>query len=71
MSRQKAMHAKAREFFVGQRVMLRNLQDGPKWVPGVVVGQQGPLSYVVQTTGGEVWNVMSTRLKKWGTLEVC
>ena len=58
VSRQKAMHdvhAKAREFLVGQRVMLRNLRDGPKWVPGVVVGRQGPLSYVVQTTGGEVW----------------
>ena len=34
-SRQKAMHdvhAKAREFLVG---LLRNLRDGPKWVPGV------------------------------------
>ena len=72
--RQKAMHvlAKAREFLVGQRVVLRNLRDGPKWVPGVVVGRQGPLSYVVQTTGGEkCGKVMSTRLKKWVTLEVC
>jgi hypothetical protein len=49
------VHAKAREFLVGQRVRVRNLRDGPKWVPGVVVGRQGPLSYVVQTTGGEVW----------------
>ena len=58
LSRQKAMHdvhAKAREFLVGQQVILLNLWDGPKWVPGVVVGRQGPLSYVVQTTGGEVW----------------
>ena len=58
VSRQKAMHdvhAKAKEFLGGQRVMLRNLRDGPKWVSGVVVGRQGPLSYVVQTTGGEVW----------------
>ena len=62
------LHAKAREFLVGQRVMLRNLRDGPKWVPGVVIGRQGPLSYVVQNTGGEV---MLTRLEKWGILEVC
>ena len=58
VARQKAMHdvhAKAREFLVGQQVVLRNLRDGPKWVPGMVVGRQGPLSYVVQTTGGEVW----------------
>ena len=44
------VHAK-----VGPQVMLHNLRDGPKWVPGVVVGRQGPLSYVVQTTEGEVW----------------
>eukprot|EP00731_Ephydatia_muelleri_P006059 Em0003g307a len=58
VSRQKAvhdLHAKAREFLVGQRVMLRNLRDGPKWVPGVMIGRQGPLSYVVQNTGGKVW----------------
>ena len=38
--RQKAMHdvhAKARDFLVDQQVMLLNLRDGPKWVPGVVV----------------------------------
>ena len=39
----------------GRQVMLCNLQDGSKWVPGVVVERQGPLSYVVQTTSGEVW----------------
>ena len=58
VSRQTAMHdvhAKAREFLVGQLVRVCNLRDGPKWVPRVVVGRQGPLSYVVQTTGGEVW----------------
>ena len=49
------VHAKAREFLVGQQVMLRNLCEGPSWVPGVVVGRQGPLYYVVQTTGGEAW----------------
>ena len=40
VARKKAMHdvhAKAREFLVGQQVMLRNLRDGPKWILGVVV----------------------------------
>ena len=60
------MHAKAREFLVGQQVMLHNLWDGPKWVPGVVVGRQGPLSYVVQTTGGEVWNHHVDQIRKVG-----
>ena len=66
---QKAMHdvhAKAREFLVGQQVMLRNLHDGPKWVPGVVVGRQGPPSYVVQTTSGEVWKRHVDQIGKVG-----
>lgn len=74
VSRQKSMHdvhAKARELLVGQQVMLCNLRDGQKWVPGVVVVRQRPLSYVVQTTGGTEGNVMPTRLEKKVILEVC
>ena len=73
VSRQKAMrdvHAKAREILVGQQVMLHNLRDGPKWVPGVVVGRQGP-SAVLCCANCWWRNVMSTRLEKWVTLEVC
>ena len=30
-------HSHSQEFFVGQNVMARNLRDGPRWVPGVVM----------------------------------
>ena len=29
-------HAKDREFIVGERVMVRNLRPGPKWIVGIV-----------------------------------
>ena len=73
VSRQKAMHdmhAKAREFLVGQRVMLHNLRDGPKWVPGVVIGRQGPCLMLCKLLEEKCGNVMSTRWEKWGALEV-
>ena len=45
---------KAREFQVGQRVLVRNVRDGPKWVLGEVCGMTGPLSYEV-SVGDQVW----------------
>jgi len=44
-----------RQFFVGQRVMARNLQPGPKWIPGTVIERNGPLSYLVKVRGEQVW----------------
>lgn len=43
------------EFFVGQRVLVRNLRDGPRWLQGTVIERKGPLSYLVQLTSGTVW----------------
>ena len=48
-------HSRRREFFVGQRVMARNLRDGPRWVLGTVVERRGPLSYLVQVATGVLW----------------
>ena len=31
------------------------MQDGPPWVPGVVVKVLGPLSFVIQVQGGQRW----------------
>ena len=30
-------HAKTREWFVGQRVMVRNARPGPNWVPATIL----------------------------------
>ena len=40
---------------MGQRVMARNLRDGPRWVLGTVVERRGPLSYLVQVATGVLW----------------
>ena len=40
---------------IGQRVMVRNLRPGPTWIPGTIVGRNGPLSYVVRVKGEQVW----------------
>ena len=47
---------KARSFRESQPVMVRNLrQSGSKWIPGTVLKQTGPLSYVVRTESGLAW----------------
>ena len=49
-------HAKARHFQEGQNVMVRDFHPSkPKWVPGKVIKQTGPLSYVVNVGIGLDW----------------
>ena len=53
-SEQKKQHdkkVKERKFVVGQRVIARNYGTGSKWKPGVIVRQNGPLSYLVKVEG--------------------
>ena len=45
-------HVKPRSLSSGQSVMIRNFRPGPKWVPGTVVRQLGPLSYLVALANG-------------------
>ena len=37
------------------RVLVRNLRDGPHWLQGTIIERKGPLSYLVQLTSGAVW----------------
>ena len=48
-------HARSRELYMGQSVMVRNLRPGAPWVPGVIVRKLGPLSYQVQVNSGQLW----------------
>ena len=48
-------HCRQREFFVGQRVMVRNLRPGLQWIPGTVIERKGPLTYLVQVAEGRIW----------------
>ena len=43
-------HSKSREFEVGQSVLVRNLREGPKWLPGTIVEKTGPVSYRVEVS---------------------
>ena len=47
-------HSKYREFDIGQSVLVRNLRDGAKWIPGTIVERTGPVSYRVQVSD-QVW----------------
>ena len=48
-------HCRNRELMIGQRVMVCNLRPGPTWIPGTIIERSGPLSYVVQVKGEQVW----------------
>ena len=57
-AQQKSNHDNAlteRVFEIGQSVMVRNYREGSKWVPGVIIENTGPVSYVVKTSDGLVW----------------
>jgi len=47
-------HSKFRMFTNGQSVLVRNLRGEPKWLPGHIVEQTGPVSYRVQV-GDYLW----------------
>ena len=48
-------HARAKDLTVGQLVMVRNFRQGPRWIPGTVVKQNGPLTYLVKVRETQVW----------------
>lgn len=48
-------HCRERQFVLGQKVWVRNMREGPCWIPGVIVGIQGPVSYQIRVTSGAVW----------------
>ena len=35
--------------------MVCNSRPGDKWVPGTILECTGPLSYLVQVSGGQTW----------------
>lgn len=44
-------HAQDRSFVMGQKVLVRNWQEGPRWVKGVVVKHFGAVQYEVDIGG--------------------
>ena len=57
-SQQKSSHDRRHarsQWFVGQRVMARNLRPGPDWVPATILEVKGPVTYLVETDDKQVW----------------
>ena len=63
-------HSQDQELMIRQRVMARNLRPEPKRIPGTTVGRNGPLSYVVQVAGEQVWKRHTEQLREVGDTPV-
>lgn len=50
------IHAKARSFKVGDKVLVRDYGRGEKWRPGVVSAETGLVSYTVDVGSSQRWS---------------
>ena len=57
-------HCKARQFVIGDQVMVRNYAGTPRWLPGQVTSILGPVSYQVSLTDGRSWRRHQDQLLK-------
>ena len=49
-------HARLRMLEPGQHVMVRDKRPNtPTWIPGVIVQQRGPLTFLVDVEQGQLW----------------
>lgn len=58
---------KHRESNVGQNIMYRNYNNGPRWLPGKVISKGGPSSYRVEAADGAIVNRHIDQLIKTAT----
>ena len=68
-AQQKTDHDKrvhVHSFIVGEKVMVKNFRPGPKWLPGTITQQDGPLSFTVCTESGQLWKRHSDHIKPLG-----
>ena len=56
-------HARSRSLEAGQPVMVKNLLSGDSWIPGVVLKQLGPVSFLVDVGEGRTWKRHLDHLK--------
>ena len=49
------LHAKYREFYPGDSVLIKDLRKDKTWWPGTVVERSAPKSYVTVLSDGRVW----------------
>ena len=56
-------HAHSRSLEAGQPVMVKNMRPGDNWIPGVVLKQSGPVSFLVDVGEGRTWRRHLDHLK--------
>ncbi|XP_043193613.1 uncharacterized protein K02A2.6-like isoform X1 [Amphibalanus amphitrite] len=56
--------AQCRQMLVGDAVFARNYAVGLQWLPGVIVGTDGPVSYVVRLFDGRLWRRHGDQLRR-------
>ena len=69
-------HAKDRQVNVGDSVYVTNFSSGPCWLPGVVVNESGPVSFIVKllddrTVRRHQYHVRARRAQHFPEREVC
>ena len=57
-------HARRRCFGIGQSVMVKNHSSGASWIAGVIAQQLGPVTYLVDVSGGRLWKRHVDHLKE-------
>lgn len=66
-AKQKEKHdlrARYRDLHIGQKVMVRNMRTGPTWIPGEIIQQLGPVTYLVDVYGEKPWKCHADQLKE-------
>ena len=56
-------HAHSRSLEAGQPVMVKNMRPGDNWIPGVIMKQLGPVSFLVDVGEGRAWKRHLDHLK--------
>ena len=49
------VRSRSTEFQLGSKVMVKDSCNPSRWLPGIVLKQKGPLSYLIRLDTGQVW----------------
>ena len=56
-------HSQDRSWYVGERVMVRNVRPGMDWIPGVILERLGPVTYLVDVKNSQIWKRHADQIK--------
>ena len=56
--------SRSREFQLGSKVTVKDSCNPSRWLPGVVLKQRGPLSYLIRLDTGQVWRKHVDHIKQ-------